>query len=349
MRHLAWTLLLWVVVGASHPAYAQDDARQVVQDMKAQLNELRTTVQQLQAENQRLQAALMHQQRVDTPAGTGAGYEGIRLYGDSSQFPLFSRPGAAPPSWLDILIEQNRQRTLEALNRQRDKERLSDERLTRIVAESRAIGVNYAPRPLREGVLAGGDPKALRDELVSARSSDFDALFNQPPVKEYLQHKAAGLQGQAALAAAGAPGGTTAGADVRQLAEKLRRDLADTTRLFGSDGNPPGGFEFGVNRTRELRDSASPRVSGPTRDALELSRRSALVDAAVAGDMDIDMAQRLAEVRQANRRMIESGYAPSPELVAQDLAQVANVLNGKIVRTAVPQVHAFKAPEPPKN
>ena len=338
-------------MGTGQASFAQEKG-DAIGDLKTQLNELRSTVQALQAENQRLQATLAHQQRVAAASRQGGTpYEHINLFDPSQSVELFPRAGAAPPSWLDILIEQNRQRTLEAMMRQRANERLVDERLARIGAESRAIGAAYAPRPLREGVLAGGDPKALRDQLTSARSADFDSLFSQPQVKEYFQTKVGRLEGEAAAAVAVRRGlsRVIASADVHMLARQLRQDIADTTALFGSDGHPPAGFEFGAARTRELRDSSNPQISGPTRDTLAISRRAAAVNAAVAADVDIDTVLRAQAVQDANRRILQSGYAPSPEQVASDLAQVNNVLNGKIVRTKVPEVHALQTPKAPGN
>ncbi len=337
-------------MGTSQAA-AQEKA-DPVGELKAQLNELRTTVQTLQAENQRLQATLAHQQRVTSAAQQGGTpYEHLNLFDPNQGVQLYPRAGSAPPSWLDVLIEQNRQRTLEAMMRQRANERLVDERLARIGAESRAIGAAYAPRPLREGVLAGGDPKVLRDQLTSARSADFDGLFNQPVVKDYLQTKMGRIEAEGAAAAAARRGLTRvlASADVQVLAQQLRQDIDDTTALFGSGGMPPAGFEMGMGRTRELRNSPNPQISGPTRDTLAMTRRAAAVDAAVAADVDIDTVLRAQAVQEANRRILTGGYAPSPEQVASDLAQVNNVLNGKIVRTKVPEVHALQTPRPPSN
>ena len=341
---------LFLGVGAGQAA-AQEKA-DPVNELKAQLNELRSTVQALQAENQRLHATLAHQQRVAAAQQQGGTpYEHINLFDPNQDTSLFTRPGTPPPSWLDILIEQNRQRTLEAMMRQRANERLVDERLARIGAESRAIGAAYAPRPLREGVLAGGDPKALRDQLTSARSADFDVLFNQPNVKDYLQQKVSRIEAEGAAAAIARRGlsRVIASADVHALAQQLRQDIDDTTSLFGSDGVAPGGFEFGMGRMRELRNSSNPQISGPTRDTLAMNRRSAAVDAAVAADVDIDTVLRAQAVRDANRRILAGHDAASPEQVASDLAQVNNVLNGKIVRTRVPEVHALQTPQRPGN
>ena len=65
----------------------------------------------------------------------------------------------------------------------------------------------------------------------------------------------------------------------------------------------------------------------------------ASVDVAVAEEMDIESVVRMQQIREANRRM-GYGYTPSPIHLAEDLAQVNSVLNGKLSRTTVPEVHA---------
>ena len=346
------------VAGMSAPSFADEKSDSVLGELATQLKEMRGELNALRQENQRLQAMVAHQQqpaprpvdpRVMMPGGSETP---AQLFDDESQVRIYTRPGGSPPSWLDMLIEHNRMRTMEALARARANERLADERLAKISAESRAVGTNYCPRPLRETALAGGDVKGFRDKFVASRSADFDALFNQVAVKEYLQSRVSQLQDDKAGASGTIIGnGRIAPSHVRILANKMRRNMEDATILFGSsglNGPAPAGLALADEMTRTLRDSGNPLVSGPARDALELGRRTAAVDEAVAQDMDIELVQRMKAVREANRRMVGE-YSPSAAEIAEDLSHLNNVLNGKISRTRVPEVQAFQGVEPAKH
>ncbi|MEX2215052.1 MAG: hypothetical protein WD768_13035 [Phycisphaeraceae bacterium] len=326
------------------PAFVQAQQREdAVGDLVNQIGELRREIQNLRQENQRLQASFAQRQG-------GTAYP-TQLFAGDRQIQVFNQPGAPAPSWLDLLIEQNRQRTMESFARARENERLADERLLRITAESRAMGTNYAPRPLREAVLAGGDPKAHRDELVSARSADFDALINQDEVKDFFRTKAARLQSNATGEPVTPAGVAMAGpSHARMLANQIQRDLRDASILYGGGVNAPigGGAEMAMQMTRDRRDSADPRINGPTRDVLDYGRRAAMVDMAVSGDIDIDLLVRMQQARATNAH-INAAYAPNPHHIQQELDQVNRVLNGKIVRTRVPQVHAIEEFKQPKN
>ena len=346
------------VVGLSSPSFADEKSDAVLGELATQLKEMRGELNALRQENQRLQAMVAHQQqpaprpvdpRVMMPGGSETP---TQLFEDESQIRIYTRPGASPPSWLDMLIEHNRMRTMEALARARANERLADERLAKIAAESRAIGTNYCPRPLRETALAGGDVKGFRDQFVAARSADFDALFNQVAVKEYLQSRADRLQATDRGSDGNHGGnGRIAPSNVRILASKMRRNMEDATILFGTrglNGPAPAGLTLAEEMTRNLRDSSNPLVSGPARDAIAMGHRTAAVEEAVAEDMDLELVLRMKAVREANRRMM-GGYSPSAAEIAEDLSHFNNVLNGKISRTRVPEVQAFQGVEPPRN
>lgn len=345
------------VVGLSAPSFADEKSDAVLGELATQLKEMRGELNALRQENQRLQAMVAHQQTEPRPVDPrvmmpGGSETPAQLFDDESQVRIYTRPGGSPPSWLDMLIEHNRMRTMEALARARANERLADERLAKISAESRAVGTNYCPRPLRETALAGGDVKGFRDKFVASRSADFDALFNQVAVREYLQSRVAQLQGEQPASSGTIIGnGKIAPSNVRILANKMRRNMEDATILFGTsglNGPAPAGLALADEMTRNLRDSSNALVSGPARDTLELGRRTAAVEEAVAEDMDIELVLRMKAVREANRRMV-GGYSPSAAEVAEDLSHLNNVLNGKISRTRVPEVQAFQGVEPPKN
>jgi len=344
----ALTFALTVNLATTSKADEQSDA--ALTRLSTQLKELQEQMRALHQENQRLQTMVAHQQAAaQKPDGRAREFDGSappppRLFDDEQEVRIFTRPGAAPPSWLDLLIEQNRQRTLEAMMKARANERLADDRRAKIAAESKAVGTSYCPRPLRESALAGGDVKNFRDGYVSARSADFDALFNQVYVKEYLQTKAQRLSGQPMTG--GVPvGNSIATAQAYYLTDRLRRDLEDATILYGAEGlhgPAPAGIATADELTRRMRHSSNPQVSGKTRDTLELGRRSAAVDEAVASDMDIELVMRMKQVREARRQMLTGGYVPSAAQISEDLSQVNDVLNGKISRTRVPEVQAFK-------
>jgi hypothetical protein len=324
-----------ITISSPLTALADEKSDAVLSELATQLKEMRNELNALRQENQRLQAVVAQQQAPAAPRDSAPS-----LWNDqNTQVRVTQRPGGVAPSWLDAVIEQNRQRTLEAWARANAGERLSAERLARISAESRAVGVAYCPRPLRETALAGGDVKQFRDKLVSSRSSDFEALFGQVQVKEYLKVKAAHLSGELAAPARGT--GTIAPANVRFLVDRMRRDLEDATILYGPsglNGPAPAGLAAADELTRRMRNSSNPLVSGPTRDALDLGRRYAAVDEAVAADVDIEMVVRMQQVREANRAM---RYTPTAGDLAADLAQVNDVLAGKVQREGVPNVQAL--------
>ena len=344
MRRLA--VVVWALTFLAMPALVQAQQREdAVGDLVNQVTELRREIQNLRAENQRLQAAVAQQQRQQG----GTAYPTL-LFQDDQQIQVFRQPGTPAPSWLDLLIEHNRQRTMEAFAKARENERLSDERLARITAESHSLGVHYAPRPLREVALAKGDVKARRDELVSARSADFDNLIHQEEVKAYFRSKAAQLQGHATGEPV-TPAGVAmaAPAHARMLANQIQRDLRDASILFGGGSDRAiGGADMAMEITRHRRDSSNPQVSGPTRDVLDMSRRSDLVNAAVSGDMDIDLLIRMQQARQTNA-YIHGGNAVDPAQVQADLAHINRVMSGKVVRTRVPVVHAIEEFKQPRN
>lgn len=358
-RFVVLVLVTVCMVGASGAGVRADETSDALNDLATQLRQMRSELDTLRQENQRLQA-LVAEQPAPQPAPQQNTFDVMAPGGSATPANLFEepvriyhRPGARPPSWLDMLIEQNRMRTMESWARARANERLADERLLRIAAESRAMGTGYAPRPLRDAVLAGGDPKQHRDRLVAARSSDFDLLFGQPQVREYLQFKAARLSGDLdGGAPSAAPYAGIAPATVRYLTDRMRRNLEDATILYGRaglNGPAPAGYGVAESLTRRLRDSSNPLISGPTRDTIGIGRRMAAVDVAVAEDLDIELVTRMHQIREANRRLAALGYAPTAQHIAEDLAQINNVLNGKISRTRVPEVHAIENFEPPQN
>lgn len=353
MRRFVFSALTCaLVLGLASVSQADEKNDAVLAELATQLKEMRGQIDALRQENQRLQAmvAQQNQQQPDPRAMMPGGSETpAQLFDDPGHIRIIQRPGYAPPSWLDLLIEQNRQRTLEAMMQARANERLADDRRAKIAAESKAVGTAYCPRPLRESALVGGDVKVFRDQYVASRSADFDALFNQVSVKEYLKTKAARLSGQVegtyAIAESDWVGGQgIAPAQARILANRLRTDLEDAKILYGPaglHGPAPAGLATADELTRKLRHSKNPQVSGPTRDMIASGRRSAAVDEAVANDMDIELVLRMNQVREARRQMLTGGYVPSAAQIHEDIAQVNDVLNGKISRTRVPEVQAF--------
>jgi len=343
MRRLV-VLMGALLSAVAFPGTLQADEKSdaVLNELATQLKEMRSELNALRQENQRLQAMVAQQPQADANPNVhapGGSETPANLFGDDP-VRIYTRPGGRPPSWLDMLIERNRMRTMEAWDRARLNERLVDERLSKISAESRALGAGYMPRILRDAVLGGGDAKQHRDRLVAARSSDFDALFGRTEVKDYLEGKAARLSTRLSSTNE-SPGGQIAPANVSRLTDRLRRDLQDTTILYGRGGYwglPPAEYNFAEDMMRLHRDSPDPLVSGPTRDALGMARRGAAVDYAVIADVDIDLLKRMKQVHEANRRM-NGGYGLSPVHIAEDLAQVNSVLNGKVSRTTVPEVH----------
>jgi len=347
MRHVAVASIVFTMAAAfSSVASAQDDQNQnqnQLQQLMQRIDALSEKVEQLQAENDALRQALMNQHAAE-PATV---YPSQPLFDDPNQIHFYPRPGASPPSWIDTLIQRNRQKALEDWAKRRANERLVDERLAEISAESRQIGARFVTRPLREAVLAGGNPAEERNELIEARNEDFQELFESPSVQEYLNTKQEKLQQQMkGKAYRVANGGTIAPANVRQMANRLRQDFQDTVILFGPgglDGPAPGGLNMGAELTRQRRDSSNIMVSGPTRDTLEAARRMAAVDAAISADADVEMVLRHQAVMAAHRHM---GMARSSSYTTHDLAKVNAVLNGKVTRTVVPRVHAAPQPQP---
>lgn len=349
MRQFAVASLI-VAVTAVFPSAASAQNEQNQQDAQLQklierVEALTDQIAALQAENDQLRQALMNQH-----AGAAADatvYPSQPLFSDTNEMHFYPRPGASPPSWIDTLIQRNRERALEAWAKRRANERLVDQRLAEITAESRQIGASYAPRPLREAVLAGGDPVAERNELIEARDEDFKELFDSPSVQEYLNTKQEQLQTQIRGKARRADtGGSIASARVYRMANQLRKDFQDTTILFGAGGvtgSAPGGLNLGAELTRQRRDSPNITVSGPTRDTLEAARRMAAVEAAVVADADVEMILRHQAVMAAHRQMQMTRASAH---TMHDLANVQGVLNGKVMRTTVPRVHAAPQPQP---
>ncbi len=354
MRRFVVLACVWtMVMGSPIPTQGADDAAAAaaaaVKELAIQLREMREELSSLRQENERLKHAV--QQQAATHRSSGSYNEPPPTLFPDQPVRIFQTPGVPPPSWLDLLIESNRQKTMEALAQARANERLVDERLARIAAESRAVGAAYCPRPLRETALAGGDVKTHRDRLVSARSSDFDALFNRVEVKEYLKVKVALLSSDdgASKGGNGTYNGSIAPANVRILADRLRRDFEDTTILFGAaglHGHAPAGMLVAQELTRRMRDSSNPQVSGPTRDTIAQGRRAAAVDEAVANDVDVELVLRMKQIREANRQL-QGGDAPV--YTARDIEHLNNVLSGRVSRTAIPQVHALEGIMPPQN
>ncbi len=352
MRRIVFSALICALASnLAAVSRADEKSDAVLAELAGQLKEMRGEISALRQENQRLQALVAEQaqQQPSRAMMPGGSETPPQLFDDPGHIRIIQRPGYAPPSWLDMLIEQNRQRTLEAMLQARANERLADDRRARIAAESKAVGVAYCPRPLRETALAGGDVKVFRDQYVASRSADFDALFNQVGVKEYLQIKATRLSGQAQGAYVvaqddGVDGQSIGPVQARILANRLRVDLEDATILYGSaglHGPAPAGLATADELTRRLRHSKNPQVSGPTRDTLAAGRRAAAVDEAVANDMDIELVLRMNQVREARRQMLAGGHVPSAAQIQEDITQVNDVLNGKISRTRVPEVQAF--------
>lgn len=349
MRHVAAASMV-LAMAAAFPsiASAQNDQNQnqnqnQLQQLMQRIDALSEKITELQAENDALRQQLMNQHAAEPTTV----YPTQPLFHDPNQIHFYPRAGASPPSWIDLLIQRNRQRALEEWAKRRANERLVDERLAEISAESRQIGARFVTRPLREAVLAGGDPAQERNELIEARNEDFQELFQSPSVQEYLNTKQEKLQKQIkGKAYRVANGVTSAPANVRQMANRLRKDFQDTVILFGPgglDGPAPGGLNLGAELTRQRRDSSNIMVSGPTRDTLEAARRMAAVDAAISADADVEMVLRHQAVMAAHRHM---DLTRDSTYTTQDLAKLQGVLNGKVTRTVVPRVHAAPQPQP---
>lgn len=313
----------------------------VLEKMQQQLQQMQGVVAQLQAENQHLRRAL--QNRNQQQHGSQSGYTNI-FADDSPHIEFYPPAGAQPPSWIDALIEANRQRQLEDWAQRRANERLVDRRLLQIRAESRAIGARYAPRPLREAVLAGGDPEQARGQLVEARTEDFNTLINQPVVQEYLKYKVSLIEsGAARFAAPALANGYIADANVILLADRIQRDVADARILYGHGG----GFRMALDLTREQRDSPNVEVSGPTRETIGQGHRQSAVDIANSTGADLDAVLRQQAVAQMQK--LRAAAAAASVYDQTDANMLNGVLNGKFTRTSVPHVQSAPRPNVPRD
>ena len=338
-------LTLAAFISIAHTAAAQDangngDGNEnVLAKMQQQLEQMQKVIRQLHNENQQLRQAL--QGRVQ-PSNNG--YTNI-FPQDSPHVEFYPPAGAAPPSWIDAVIEANRQRHLQDWAQQRANERIVDQRILQIRAESRAIGARYAPRPLREAVLAGADPKATRDKLETDRTADFNDLISQPAVQDFLKIKVALIeQGMAAVPSPTLAHGYIADANVYLLAERLRQDVEDASILYG-DNN--GGFKMGLELTREQRDSANVAVSGPTRETIAQGHRQNAIDAANSSGTDLDAVLRQQAVTQIQK--LRAAAAAATVYNDHDVNLFNGVLNGKFSRTHVPHVQSASQPNVPQN
>lgn len=329
---------------AQQNANGQPDANtneNVLKQMQQQLQQMQRVVGQLQAENQKLRQALQNQ--AQNHGSQSGGYTNI-FEADSPHIEFYPPAGASPPSWIDTVIEANRQRQLEDWAQQRANERLVDRRILQIRAESRAIGARYAPRPLREAVLAGADPKETRDQMVTDRTDDFNQIINQPSVQEFLKFKVALIEhGAASMARTAMANGYIADANVIMLAERIKRDVDDARILYGNTG----GFQMAVDLTREQRGSANVEVSGPTRDTIAQGRRQSAVDIANSTGTDLDQVLR----QQAVAKMQKLRAAASAASVYDhdDVNMLNSAINGKFSRTSVPHVQSAPQPNVPRN
>lgn len=327
----------------AHRASAQDaDANaDVLAKLQQQLNQMQQVVKQLHNENQQLRQVLQSRAQAQAPQGN---YPDLFAQ-DSPHVEFYPPAGAAPPSWIDAIIEANRQRHLQGWAQQRANERLVDRRILEIRAESLAIGARYAPRPLREAVLSGADPKETRDKLVTDRTADFNDLISQPVVQDYLKVKVAVLEhGTARVAGRSSANGYIADANVYLLAQRLKRDVNDASILYG-DNN--GGFKMAVDLTRERRDSANVEVSGPTREVIAQGNRQSAVDAANRAGAPLDVVLRQQAVAQMQK--LRAAAAAASVYDDQDVNLFNGVLNGKFSRTQVPHVQSAPRPNVPRN